>query len=113
MPRPIIVIEDDAALRLLLEAVLAEEGYATPEAIDTAVRLGLNHPMGPFELADFSGLDITLNAWRYRQEAGGTEADRPPAMLEERVRQGLLGRKSGRGFYRYGPDGKRLAADAG
>ena len=99
---------------LMREAMwLAEEGYARPEDIDTAVRLGLNHPMGPFELADFSGLDITLNAWRYRQEAGGTAVDRPPAILEERVRRGLLGRKSGQGFYRYGPDGKRLAADAG
>lgn len=86
---------------LMREAMwLAEEGYATPQDIDKAIKLGLNHPMGPFELADFSGLDITYNAWQHtKQEAGPSQ--RPPRILEEKVRAGHLGRKSGRGFYEY------------
>lgn len=85
---------------------LAEEGYATPEDIDRAVKLGLNHPMGPFELADFSGLDIVYNARLHAYEQTGNLADKPPAILAAKVNAGHLGRKTGRGFYDY-PPGRR------
>lgn len=80
---------------------LAEEGYATPEDIDRAVKLGLNHPMGPFELSDFSGLDVFYYAALQRYRESGDERDRPPRILEERVQAGRLGRKTGEGFYKY------------
>jgi 3-hydroxybutyryl-CoA dehydrogenase len=81
---------------------LAEEGYATPEDIDRAVKLGLNHPMGPFELSDFSGLDVYYYASLARYEETGDERFKPPRILEEKVKAGHLGRKTGRGFYDYG-----------
>jgi 3-hydroxybutyryl-CoA dehydrogenase len=80
---------------------LVEEGYATPEAIDTAIELGLRHPMGPFRLADFNGLDVVLAIQRGRFERSGDERDRPPQRLEQLVSGGKLGRKSGAGFYDY------------
>jgi 3-hydroxybutyryl-CoA dehydrogenase len=80
---------------------LADHGYADPREIDRAIELGLNHPMGPFELADFNGLDVVLLAQRHRFAASGDEADRPSPLLEAMVEQGALGRKSGRGFYDY------------
>ncbi len=82
---------------------LAEEGYATPEDIDRAVKLGLNHPMGPFELADFSGLDVFYFAGLQRYRETGDEQARPARILEEMVKAGNLGRKTGRGFYEYSP----------
>jgi 3-hydroxybutyryl-CoA dehydrogenase len=91
---------------LLREAFwLAEQGYATPQDIDTAVRLGLNHPMGPFELCDFIGLDVIKSMAEQWHAATGDERDRPPRLLVELVEQGALGRKSGRGFYQYGDRG--------
>lgn len=80
---------------------LAEEGYATPEDIDRAVRLGLNHPMGPFELSDFSGLDVFYNATLQRYRETGDEQFKPPRILQEKVEAGELGRKTGKGFYDY------------
>jgi 3-hydroxybutyryl-CoA dehydrogenase len=80
---------------------LAEEGYASPHDIDRAVRLGLNHPMGPFELSDFSGLDIYYNAALQRYRESGDEQYRPPRILEEKIEAGHLGRKTGKGFYDY------------
>jgi 3-hydroxybutyryl-CoA dehydrogenase len=80
---------------------LAEEGYATPEDIDRAVRLGLNHPMGPFQLTDFSGLDVFYDAALQRYRETGDPQYKPPRILEELVRKGHLGRKTGRGFYDY------------
>jgi 3-hydroxybutyryl-CoA dehydrogenase len=80
---------------------LVDEGVATPEAIDQAVKLGLRHPMGPFELADFNGLDVVLAIQQRRFERTGDKLDRPPKQLERLVAEGKLGRKSGSGFYDY------------
>ena len=80
---------------------LVEQGFATPEAIDQAIELGLRHPMGPFKLADFNGLDVVLAIQQRRFERTGDELDRPPTRLRALVDQGKLGRKSGAGFYDY------------
>lgn len=80
---------------------LVDQGYATPEAIDQAVKLGLRHPMGPFELADFNGLDVVLAIQQRHYERTGDERDRPPKSLEHLVIDGKLGRKTGSGFYEY------------
>lgn len=83
---------------------LLENGVASFEDIDRACELGLNHPMGPFKLGDFSGLDIGYEARLENHRKSGDAADRPPASLERRVKRGDLGRKSGRGFYDYSTD---------
>ncbi len=80
---------------------LLEQGVASFADIDKAVELGLNHPMGPFKLADFSGLDIGYNARLETYEITKDPADLPPRALEIRVKRGDLGRKTGRGFYDY------------
>ncbi len=87
---------------LINEACFAlQEGLATPEDIDTAVKLGLNHPMGPLTLADFVGLDTCLYIADVLQRELGEDKYRPAALLRQYVAAGWLGRKSGRGFYRY------------
>ncbi len=89
----------------LIEAMrMHEEGVATAAAIDEAVRLGLNHPMGPLELADYVGLDVMLAIAESLTEALG-ERFRPPQGLRKRVEAGHLGRKSGRGYHVYPPKG--------
>jgi 3-hydroxybutyryl-CoA dehydrogenase len=91
----------------LAEAMRAyEEGVASKEAIDLAARRGLNHPLGPFELADFIGLDVVLGIMRVLAEELGGEYRRPPRVLAELVAAGRLGRKSGAGFYQYPPGGR-------
>ncbi len=87
---------------LLNEACFAlQEGLATPEDIDTGVKLGLNHPMGPLTLADFIGLDTCLFIADVLHEELGEDKYRPAALLRQYVAAGWLGRKSGRGFYTY------------
>ncbi len=78
-----------------------EEGLGTAEDIDTGARIGLNHPMGPLQLADFIGLDVCLGIMRVLHEGLGDERFRPPRVLEELVEAGHLGQKSGRGFHSY------------
>ena len=86
----------------LTEACFAlTEGLGTVEEIDLAVRLGLNHPMGPFELADLLGLDTVLTIAEVLQKEFGDDKYRPPTILRNYVAAGWLGRKTGRGFYRY------------
>jgi 3-hydroxybutyryl-CoA dehydrogenase len=86
---------------------LVDQGYATPEAIDQAIELGLRHPMGPFKLADFNGLDVVLAIQQRRFERTGDELDRPPQQLRDLVEDGKLGRKSGAGFYDYDAPAER------
>jgi 3-hydroxybutyryl-CoA dehydrogenase len=78
-----------------------EEGLGSAEDIDTGARVGLNHPMGPLQLADFIGLDVCLEVMRVLHEGFGQEHLRPPRILEELVAQGHLGQKTGRGFHTY------------
>jgi 3-hydroxybutyryl-CoA dehydrogenase len=87
---------------LINEACFAlQEGLATAEDIDTGVKLGLNHPMGPLTLADFIGLDTCLYIADVLHRELGDDKYRPAAMLRQYVAAGWLGRKSGRGFYKY------------
>jgi len=87
---------------LLAEAMRAfEQGVGTADDIDTGARVGLNHPMGPLELADFIGLDVCLGVLRVLHEGLGDEQFRPPDILEELVAAGHLGQKTGRGFHSY------------
>ncbi len=79
---------------------MLQEGLGTPEEIDKAIKLGLNYPMGPFELVDLVGLDVRLNNLKYLHEKLG-EKYRPAPLLEQYVKAGRLGRKSGRGVYDY------------
>ncbi|HEV2662379.1 MAG TPA: 3-hydroxyacyl-CoA dehydrogenase family protein [Ktedonobacteraceae bacterium] len=90
-------------LHSLTEAALHlyTEGIASYQDIDKALKLGLNHPMGPFELADFSGVDIMYKVMQMRYKESGDPADKPPAFLEEMMQENRLGRKTGRGFYEY------------
>ncbi len=90
-----------AVAALMLEGIrMLEEGVASREDIDTAIRLGLNHPMGPLELADYIGLDTVLLIAESMREALG-DSFRPPQTLRKLVESGRLGRKSGGGFYSY------------
>ena len=80
---------------------LLDAGVASFEDIDTAVEKGLNWPMGPFRLGDFSGLDVTYNARLHMYRVTGDERYRPSPQLEAKVKAGKLGRKSGEGWYTY------------
>jgi 3-hydroxybutyryl-CoA dehydrogenase len=91
-----------------LEAMrMVEQGVASPADIDTAMKLGYGHPMGPLELTDLVGLDVRLQIADYLADALG-KAFEPPEILRTKVAAGKLGKKTGEGFYRWSPDGKRL-----
>ncbi|MFG6119427.1 3-hydroxybutyryl-CoA dehydrogenase [Thalassobacillus sp. B23F22_16] len=77
------------------------EGVATPEDVDTVMKLGMNHPMGPLTLADFIGLDTCLYIMEVLHEGFGDSKYRPCPLLRKYVKAGWLGKKSGRGFYTY------------
>jgi 3-hydroxybutyryl-CoA dehydrogenase len=82
-------------------------GVASAADIDTAMKLGYGHPMGPLELTDLVGLDVRLGIAEYLAGAIGP-AFTPPQVLRDKVAAGKLGKKSGEGFYRWSPDGKRI-----
>jgi len=87
---------------MINEAIFAlQEGIGTPEAIDTVMKLGMNHPMGPLTLADLVGLDVVLSVMEVMQRDMGDDKYRPAYLLRKMVDAGYLGRKSGRGFYKY------------
>ena len=88
---------------MINEAIYAlMEGVGTREGIDTVMKLGMNHPLGPLELADLIGLDIVLNIMEVLHEGLGDDKYRPCPLLKRMVAAGHLGRKAGRGFYEYG-----------
>ncbi|HKD02255.1 MAG TPA: 3-hydroxybutyryl-CoA dehydrogenase [Terriglobales bacterium] len=95
-------VSNRVLMPLLNEAMYAVmEGVATPEAVDEVFKLGMAHPMGPLTLADFIGLDVCLDILRVLQDGLGDPKYRPCPLLIRMVDAGWLGRKSGRGFYRY------------
>jgi 3-hydroxybutyryl-CoA dehydrogenase len=86
----------------LAEAMRAyEEGIGTADDIDAGAKIGLNHPMGPLELADFIGLDVCLGIMRVLDDGIGGDRFRPPRALIDLVAAGHLGQKTGRGFHAY------------
>jgi len=95
-------------IALGLEAMrMVEQGVASAADIDTAMKLGYGHPMGPLELTDLVGLDVRLDIAEYLTRALGP-AFEPPRVLRDKVAAGALGKKSGEGFYRWSADGKRI-----
>ncbi len=87
---------------MINEAIFAlQKNVGTPEAIDTVMKLGMNYPMGPLALADLIGLDVILFVMEVLQHDLGEDKYRPVPLLRKMVDAGYLGRKAGRGFYRY------------
>jgi 3-hydroxybutyryl-CoA dehydrogenase len=95
-------VSNRVLMPLLNEAMYTVmEGVATPEAVDEVFKLGMNHPMGPLTLADFIGLDVCLDIMRVMHNGLGDPKYRPCPLLVKMVDAGWLGKKSGRGFYKY------------
>jgi len=97
-------ISNRVLMPMINEAITAlMEGVATRDAIDSIMKLGMRHPMGPLELADFIGLDVCLHIMNVLHDGFADPRYRPCPLLRRMVDAGLLGRKSGRGFYEYPP----------
>jgi 3-hydroxybutyryl-CoA dehydrogenase len=95
-------VSNRVLLPMINEAAFAVlEGVATAEAVDSIMKLGMNHPMGPLELADFIGLDVCVHILDVLHEGFGDSKYRACPLLRKMVAAGWLGRKSGRGFFRY------------
>jgi len=95
-------VSNRVLMPMINEAIYAHmEGVASPEAIDTVMKLGMHHPMGPLELADFIGLDTCLAIMDVLYEGFADPKYRPCPLLKKMVAAGWLGKKSGRGFYTY------------
>jgi 3-hydroxybutyryl-CoA dehydrogenase len=93
---------------MALEAMrLCEQGAGTAGDIDQCLKLGYNHPMGPLEIADMSGLDVLCGAITAIYNDTGRPEFAPPMILKRMVAAGLHGRKTGKGFYEYTEDGKK------
>ena len=96
-------VSNRVLMPMINEAVFCvHEGVATPEAVDTVMKLGMAHPMGPLALADFIGLDVCLSILEVLHRELGEDKYRPCPLLRKMVAAGHLGRKSGQGFYDYG-----------
>jgi 3-hydroxybutyryl-CoA dehydrogenase len=95
-------VSNRVLMPMINEAVFAVmEGVATPEAVDAVMKLGMNHPMGPLELADLIGLDVCVDILNVLHKGLGDPKYRACPLLRKYVAAGWLGRKSGRGFYQY------------